>query len=392
MADYQWGEAEIRLQSGSVLGNWRDYSIDSDFLTPTDGWTFTFGSPSEWERVKDELEPGKQIEILIDKAPQLKGFIDSVSFGGEDGTVIRVSGRDYLMPVVKSNVHPDTRLKGRTIAEIVEVTLQSIYQTIPVPTLFYGNAANRLALQGKQMSKVVIEVPDNFVETDREIVKVWTEYSKKQLDYYKANPNEGAFDFLARLLRPAGLWLWATADGNAVIGGPSYVQPASYHILRRKGDESVQVKSATYTLDKTNVPSMVIVRGKGNQGAEFEKRAVKGRADDPSPTIFSPMFVVHDEATTNEAAKNYAIQELYRLKQDERVYDVELKGHRDPRTQRLYQVDTIAHVEDELIGLSEDMYVARRTFKKSATGGTSTTLKLVPRWSIRFSEVDAPTE
>jgi len=47
-------------------------------------------------------------------------------------------------------------------------------------------------------------------------------------------------------------------------------------------------------------------------------------------------------------------------------------------------VDTCVHVTDEIAGLDEDMWVQARTFAKSRSGGTSTTLKLIRKHTLDF--------
>lgn len=371
------GEATIVLEDGTArgtqLGNWKEYVIDSDFLTPTDGWSFSFGTETEWLKVKSLLIPGSRVQITIDGNPQLSGYIDRVRATADDagGVTVHVEGRDILAPLVKSNIHPDTRIKGRTLLQLVESALAQIYDE--PPAVISDNDANRQIITGAAAK-----------HKHKRARKLTSE-----IEWCQAHANEGAFDFVARNLRRFGMWMWATADGNVCVDGPNYSQPASYLIERRHGSSVAQVAEASWNYDKTNVPSHIIIRGRSSQ-KEFAKKTVGATVKDPTAKLNCPMILVHDQAETNEQAYNYAVQELYRHKQDELVYECTLMGHRDPRNKTIYGIDTVARVEDEFLGVSDDFYVARRTFRKSATSGTTTTLKLVPLYSIRFSEEDAP--
>ena len=53
-------------------------------------------------------------------------------------------------------------------------------------------------------------------------------------------------------------------------------------------------------------------------------------------------------------------------------------------------MDTIAHVEDEPLGINDDFWVIRRTFRKSATSGTTTELRMIPKGVVMFLDSDAP--
>jgi prophage tail gpP-like protein len=368
------GEAAIVLEDGTQLGKWKEYSIDSDFLTPTDGWSFSFGTEVEWTQVKGLLVPDSKIQITIDGVPQLTGYIDRVRASADDsgGVTIHVEGRDILKQLVKGNIHPDTRIKNRTLQDLVESALKQLYGD-NAPTLVTDNDSNRQIITGAKAR-----------HKHKKARKLTSE-----LQWCQAHANEGAFDFCARNLRRFGLWMWAAADGTVVISSPNYDQPSSYLISRRRGDTVAEVQSASWSYDKTNVPSHVIIRGRSSQ-KEFAKKTIGATVKDPTSTVDCPIILLHDQADTNEQAYNYAVQELYRHKQDEIVYECTLTGHRCLHTQLVYNVDTIAHVEDDYLGVSDDFYVARRTFHKSATGGTTTTLKLVPLYSIRFSDADAP--
>ena len=377
---WDFSDAIITLGDGTKLGHWKEYTIDSDFLIPTDGWSFTFGTEVEWQKVKHLVRPDGEMTITIDGQVQLTGWIDKVRAEcGDNGVNVTVEGRDVLRQLVKANVHPATRIKDRTLAGLVENVIGQIYQD-NAPTLVYDNDANRQVITGAK----------GRYKSKR------AKRHTKEIDFCQARPNESAFEFCARNLRRFGLWLWAGADGSVIIGAPDYDQPASYKIQRKHGDTIVQVESATWDWDRTNVPSHVFVRGRSASKDWFVQKS-KAEVIDPifrngpgAPDVFCPMKISHDEATTDEQCAAYAWQELAKLKQDERVYTCTLKGHRDPRTGLLYATDTIAHIEDEPLGISEDMWVIRRTFKKSATGGTTTDLKCIPKGVVFFADSDAP--
>jgi prophage tail gpP-like protein len=367
-----FGEATITLEDGSILSKWGEYSINSEFLTPTDGWSFSTTTLANWRALRDVLKKDKRIEVRVDGNLQLTGWIDEVkvSCGGTSGLTVNVQGRDVLKVLCDANVHPSMPIKGKKIYEVVEATIFSLYPNMG-RKIITDNDSNRDILTGVKGFK-----------TGKKARKTQTE-----LDYCKAKHNEGAFEFLARNLRRFGLWIWSDAAGNIVVSGPDYDQAPSYSLIHRDGERSVKILNASYTEKATQAPSHILVHGKGAQ-LEWEKSTAEGFIQDDSRSLYVPRYVFHEQCTTNDEAQALAEQEMSEARKDARVYECTLIGHTDRDTGRTYAIDTVAHIEDDYLGVHEDMYVRERTFSKSATGGTTTTLKCVPLGSITFSDVD----
>ena len=401
-------EAIIQLEDGTQIQLWKSYSIDSDFLTPTDGWSFDFGTEVEWKKLQSVLVPDAKVQIIVGGALQLSGSIDVVEAScDEGGTVINVQGRDILKPMVKGTIYPDIPYQKKNISQLVEEVLKYIYQGSP-PTVYYSNAANISLITGAGSAgaskwKVgagvgaaanpsadfykqewVVQPADTSADAARKA------QTQKELALIKPQQGESCFAFLERNLRRFGLWLWATADGSIVVGGPNYEQAASYIVRRRRGDPYPYVLRASWRFDRTDVPSSIIVRGVTTV-AEKDKKQISGSAHTPKPIMFCPKYLKNDHGSTPEFCRNFALQELSKARQNEEVYSCTVVGHRNPVSGAVYAVDTVCRVEDEFLGISDDYYVKRRTFKKSVMAGTTTDLELVPLYSIQFSDVDAKT-
>jgi prophage tail gpP-like protein len=370
-----FGSAVITLEDGSELAKWQEYSINSEFLTPTDGWSFSFTTRAEWTRLREVVQPDRRVEIRVDGNLQLTGWIDEVKVGcgGSEGLNVNVSGRDILKIMCDANVHPDFRLKGKKIYEVVEALVFSLYPTMG-RSVKTDNDSNRDILTGVKGFKKSKKARKNITE----------------IDYCQAKPNEGAFEFLARNLRRFGLWCWSDAEGNIIVSSPDYDQKPAYSLLHKEGEKRVKILKASYTYKTTQAPSCVMVRGK-SAAKEWEKKTVYGFSSDGSRKLWVPRYVLHEVAETADQAKAFAEQELSESLKDQRVYECTLRGHTDADTGATYAVDTVVHIEDDFLGVSEDMYVRERTFRRSVSSGTTTELKCVPLGSIRFSDVDHPT-
>lgn len=374
MADTSESAVVVTLQDGTTLKRWDSYTFASDFLDAADAWTVTFGGDDAWLLVKDKALPDTTCSVTVDGALQCTGWLDSAEVVvDETSTRVTLSGRDVLKPMVDANIHPDTAVKNVTIEQLVELVLGQVYLS-QQPTLFTDNEANRLVLSATTTAKGKAASSQALT---------------KRIEWAKPQVGESAFEFVSRNLRRFGLWMWATADGGVVISSPTYDQPPSYKIRRMYGDKIIQVKSATWRRDKTSVPSIVIVRGK-SAAKDFEKTTVRGSMKDPDAALWKPMYVVHDNATTNDEAANFARQEMSMKLQGAETYECTLVGHTDPRTGAVYAIDTLAQITDEVCGLEKVMYVAGRTFERTSAGSTTTRLRCVPVGSIQFSDVDAP--
>jgi len=386
--------AKFVLEDGTELSGWDSYSIASDFLTPTDGWSVQVCGRNKIDQFLSLLQPDTKVQAWVDGQRVLTGFVDSTSIQSDmSGTRLTVQGRDILKPLCKANIHPSFRVKGITLADMVAKVIDAYYMQ-DKPDLYYDNEANRQVLDLK---------PGKGKDRSAQ--------QKKVIDYCQAHPNEGAFEFVSRNLRRFGLWIWATADGNIVIGGPDYAQEPSYEIQRHTDQTGTGYISATYGRNLSNVPTYLEVRGKSTQ-KEWDKKTVAGWAqpwltqygevvvsgrkpdyalyNQRSKWYIEPAYIQHDQAETSEQAQDFAFQEMTRLRQDEESYTVTAIGHRDRATGNLFAVDTTANVSDQYCNVEKKMWVSSRTFRGSVDGGTTTELTLQPLYSIQLSDIDVP--
>jgi prophage tail gpP-like protein len=112
---------KIVLENGTELRNWDNYSINSDFLTPTDGWTIGLGGDSYWTDIVELLQPDTKVQIWVDGVRVLTGFVDIVRTRSdvEGGVRVEIQGRDVLRPLCKANIHPGSSSRGLTLEQMV---------------------------------------------------------------------------------------------------------------------------------------------------------------------------------------------------------------------------------------------------------------------------------
>lgn len=71
---------------------------------------------------------------------------------------------------------------------------------------------------------------------------------------------------------------------------------------------------------------------------------------------------------------------------DTLAYRVTLRGHTDPETGAIWTVDTMVNVQDEICGVNEPLWIAKRTLRFSPTEGSTTQLECWRPGSFPFIE------
>lgn len=411
-------QIRLRLLDAQVdLTSWVEYSFNSNFLTPTDGWSCTVADHDLPAKQREGLAPGQRVRLYMADKPLAEGFVDSVtiSVSRNGGIEYTVEGRDRLGLVVDSVADPTKEYKpGTTLAEF----LRDVFQ----PFGWNGddfeidNDANRDAKTGG-----IRGVPT-------------TKGGKKKgprplksfvLHQLKPHNHEGLFGFASRVTQRFGLWIWASADGDKlIVGRPDFEQAPRYQ-LRRNRQGTTNVLDGTVKFDMSDQPSIIVADGFSG-GGEFGKGRMKAFCVNPYfgvdldgtvlPDVSAvisrfpeaeqvtltvqpytrrtilvpprPMFLHDDESKTPEQLANFLRREMSLLLRKSLVchYTVEGHGQVNGGAFTPWDVDTVVDVQDEVAGVSERMYVLSRTFTKSRQGGTHTKLELVRLNSIQFGD------
>src|SRR5687768_292891 len=102
---------ELELTGDVVEGPFESYSINSEFMTPTDGWEFVVFCPEEADpaELRRRFRPLQPVRLFIDGQQQVIGRIDRISGHGQSGRSLKVEGRDYLADVCDGSFDPSLR-------------------------------------------------------------------------------------------------------------------------------------------------------------------------------------------------------------------------------------------------------------------------------------------
>lgn len=434
-------EIEIRIvDTGEVLEGWTSYRYAQDFLTPTDEWEVSLGY-GDTNRIRDvfgKLVPGTQVALVINDRAQCTGYVDARAMKrSREGTTLHVKGRDVIAPMVDSSVDPLFQMGAKA-------TLNDVLAKVATPFGFEifstTDIANRDVLTGHLKSKTQkirtsptatvqrFEVKDEkqttIARVENVIPEVIGEFDPTrpkflkdiELSTAKPHPGEGVFEFCARLAKRFRLWIWANSLGNQlIVAAPDFDQAPTYEI---RASDIIEME---YSDDATDQPSVIIATGQGG-GGPFAKAPLKvamvnelvgvtgeGRFREGVPPIIathkgvkvSPrrdhlyqyakrfgqkrarmLYIEDDESRTTAQLEGAVYRKMAELQSKAISLKLTVRGHTIGGSP--VAVNTIAHVDESVLGIANRWWVKERTFTKSRDGGTKTSMTLIPSGTIEI--------
>jgi len=418
------------------LTTFREYSFSSNFLTPTDGFSFTIGDEAINKSIRDAIFVGQKVSLRINGYVQAGGYIDKVKVKSsrKGGTEIMVSGRDWLSPAVDAHVDPDNN-QFSSQSTLLDLIIQCFtnYGFGGLNQIQADDIANRNVITGQQLGQ------KTSAKTGKPIKSV-------QLHQVRPWPREGVFEFCSRIAQRFGLWIWPSADGTELfVDQPDFTQKAIYNIFHKTGSNGDSTglnnyEECEFDADGENQPAVIIATGSSGGGSQPRAGmkviivnellgltvsvtsagsasivSVESRTDDdfnanfvrqviqqhpeatvlPTRDVFNQlpvmdravprvMYLHDDECKTPEQLQFYATREMS-LKQ-QHGFVATFKFERHTLGGVPWCVNAIANVDDDATGLHNRMWVLERTFHKSRSGGTSTVVKLILPFTLLFDD------
>lgn len=352
--------------SGREFGLWTSLELSDDFLTPCQTVKLEVAADETRFDLVKEVHHGDGFVVLVNDQPQCSGFIDSVgiSYQGHSGTTVTIQGSDGLSRLVRGNVDPRMQVSEKmTAADLVEKVVKEQFGY--GYTIFGDYDSGRSLCVGKPIKSKTTKRRKKLTD---------------KVENIRPHDNEGAFAYLMRIMHRVGLHMWFQPDGKGVVlSGPEYEQSPSY-ALNNFLDGSIlnNIESADCTVNVSGVPSHVWVRGK--DGRPGPKSKMIGFYDNSANTSgnFVPFYAKDDESSTKEHCDSVAAYIVGKAMKDFLTYSCTTRGFTNQQTGAIYNVDTVVELNDERAGISGDMWVESRTFRKDRSGGTVTSLKLLP--------------
>lgn len=185
---------------------------------------------------------------------------------------------------------------------------------------------------------------------------------------HKVRPGETLFDTLETDARAQGVLIHDSPEGKLVLAD----KPEGRHsgaLVR-----GVNIKSASASLSGATSFSNVKVRGQASIGisasalrAEAEARGTARRR--------RPLIVPFEGEATSERLKKRATWEAKRASGEGVTCQITVAGFRD-QGEQLWKANWLVEVDDDWLGISQEMVIASVTLSQDGSGGTTARLSL----------------
>jgi len=398
-------EVTLTIGGAGTVRIAESYEVKQAVFTQPNGYAIRLGNADTARKLLEYGTPNTPTELRINGRLQQTGWTDGpdLSSGGGAGSTVTIHGRDATAVVHDPYVQADQTFGsslsyGELTGQVLDIVVPRSY------TLVYSNAANRQAVTGATVKlstpddlKAALAAPKNKQRTAKFGSKWW--------------------EFLKKEHEEAGIFLWASADGNFILSQPHAGQAPIYRIAREYGKtrNTVSVESCSFRNSTVGRFSSYEVRARGggkaaaaiaapnappdikpalvgSGGSTGRKQHVGVFTDDEMVAwgIERPWTHIHSKATTPAQCEFYARRECAKNRHENWNLVYTVAGHStvsmDGRSRIVWGVDTIVQVKDEIIGVSGDFWIEAVTFRRGPDG-TSTELTLMRPADLIFGEV-----
>lgn len=362
----------VEFGGGGVLEEITDITLTDTFLDPCQTMSCSVGADETRFDILGSVRPGDAFTVRVNGNPQCTGIVDSVSLTASHGEGRRVSitGRDMLSQVVDSNADPRIAISaGMPMDEFC----QRAFEHFGLSNITIFEEADR----GRSLTV------GRAIKTKKGAAKRRKKF-KDPVDGIRPKDNEGGWQWISRILHRLGYHAWAmpSDEGPAiVVGTPDYEQEPCFKLVSKRSQglqglgAANNILSASARLDITSLCSHVYVRGKGSK--KGEAKSYIGSATNPKAPVFKAFFVCDEDGATQAHCDAYARLILSRAQRTAQTYEVTVAGLADPETGSVYNVDTVAMIDDENCGVKGPMWIEARTMRQSKTTN-ETQLKFIP--------------
>lgn len=386
----------LTLANGPTpIDTWDRATVSLSMLRAGQPWTVscwrTTTDRTTWEILARRVRLMGHATLSIDGHPQLVGRIETWerNADGHGECLAILSGRDLAGVAQSWDVNPTVRIRRSALGD----SLTSVFGSVGLTVRMTPAAAAREAQSARRPAlRPGVKPPLTSV-----------------VDLSHPRVGEKAWQTAENIVRRLGFMLWIAprTDGSVgiVVDAPDYQQAPSYDLSRTLSAQGVgggNILSGGEVLSTQDVPTAVSVytgsvRG---SGASARSRATIANSklrdsaitrgfvfDEASP---QPVHMQSGRARTLEAATREANRVIADAMQGFRRYKCKVQGfgQRVQGEMRLYAVNTIANVRDDLMidtqgrALTERMLITDVEFNHSRREGQTTSLTLVPMNSI----------
>ena len=400
MSEWNRGQVSIKLTDGTQVNEFLSFSLTDTFTDPMGSYSFEIQPlRKDISRLNRAIQKGDLIGVTINGTGQGAFIIQTkkTTIGKEQGVKFDLMCNTVLVTPNEGSVDPDVAETFQSDTPVAEVIL-SVLRLYGFSAIVTDATSDVEALTGKPLD-------------GRKAAFRLEELKHKEA---KAQDNESAYAFCARIFGRLGLALRVTADGTLLLTSPDYDQLALYQveqssILTKQGDAVIGEVEIADT--NANQFSEMVMRGtekdeKGQKraGRPAHRLRIKGFADpslgdapfedeqtstiEPgrhsyksSVAIYKPAYRLDKFSRDNDFCKERAHRFIGRRAESGYVVKATVDGL-IATSGAIWTVDTIARVKIEQAELDEDMWILSTTKTMDRTNAQKTALTLIPKGSL----------
>lgn len=354
----------------------KSYEVHQGILVQPGVFALTLGDGESAKEITEKYPANTPFTLSIGGTLRMTGWTDGcrVRQSGQ-ATDITIRGRDSLAKLHDGAIVIEKMFGQDTYYNIVTKALAEVGFTGTVAT---DNSENRSLMAGIQISAVETELIGAKANVSKAI---------------QAKVGERWYHFVKHQLDRAGMFVWASADGNVVMALPNTNQTPIYRIARQRGvvNNFVNVEEVEFENETTQRCSHAYVYARMG-GKKAGRAHAKGVFVDAEMTalLYSRPFVFHDvNISTQQQAEFYASRKIAESRRDGWNLTYTVAGHTVPALSGngrvVWTPDTIVDVQDDELGIYGPHYIESVTFRSPPT---TTTIVLQRLEDLLFGEVE----
>lgn len=379
------GGDEIHIATG--------WDVQEGILSQPSAWSMKLGWGNTAGELLAKYKVRKPYGLYVGNRLQSSGRLDSRSASQPEGGAAEItfSGRDALAPLHDSYVRASTNVNVKTYADLVRFALKEV--GLSPDLLIASNDANRqikagVSVQALGAHRTVEQILADAAGTGTQGAggTFGAIYQSPQ-----AKVGETWLAFLRRHLDRAGLFLWATAQGQFFLGAPNGDQTPTYELIRKRGLPNLggNVVAMSFQDDRTHRHSEAIVYGKGG-GKQFGRAKSKGGFvdDEMAADGYVQPIVFRDTNCHSQAeAAYFAHRRLAEERRSGYRLEYTIAGHTLPHWSNIGQravltPDTTIKVSDEELGIDDVFYI--EGVRRTRGPATRTQIRLMRKGDLLF--------
>lgn len=304
------------------------YSVSSDIYEAADQFSFEIIPQNSFSP-----RAGMVCKLYVNGEIELTGIIDRVESNySANGRTISIAGRDTMGLIVDSYCEEFITIRNSTLLSVAERLLKKV--------------------------PYITSIDFDPVAFKRDATR----------PYIQIEPGQRIFDVLHDAAISRGLVFYSNPRGGLVFRKPRGKGKAKFTINQKFDRNNRSIISASLVDDITERYSKytVLSQEQGDDGAEINSIATITDDNFPS-TIYKPFVdaVNDDKVSCKKMAQWY----FENARSKSHTVQYELNGH----SQHIYNwtIDELVHVNDDVLGINEDLLVYGRTFRGSANSQTT---------------------